>query len=198
MSGGFDERELAVARVYAGVVLDLADGAGAGDSVLDELEGLKELLDRDANFERALASPLVDAEARRGMLEKTLRGQASDLLVNSLQVMNNKGRLGLLRALIEGYRREYEEKNGITEVDVTSAEALTAEQRARAEEVARKWTGGTVRLVEIVDPSILGGMVFRAGDRKLNRSVARELDIMKARLLEVASHRIQSQASAGE
>lgn len=198
MSGGIDERELAVARVYSGVVLGLADQAGAADDVLDELDGLKDLLDRDPDFERAMASPLVDAEARRDMVEKALRGQASDLVVNSLQVMNDKGRLGLLRAFIEGYRQDYEKANGITEVDVTTAEPLTSEQRERAERVASTWTGGSVRLVEIVDPSIIGGMVFRAGDRKLNRSVSRELDIMKARLFDRASQQIQDQASAEE
>ena len=104
----------------------------------------------------------------------------------------------VLGRLIEGYRRDYEEKNGITEVDVTTAEPLTSEERGRAEEVAGRWTGGTVRLVEIVDPSIIAGMVFRAGDRKLDRSVSRELDIMKSRLLERSSNWIQDQASAEE
>ena len=198
MSSGFDERELAVARVYAGVVLELALQAGSADTVLAELEGLKALLDSDPHFERTLGSPLVDADTRRNMLEKGLRGQTSDLLVDSLQVMNKKGRLGLLRSLVEGYRREYEEKNGITEVSVTTAQPLSDEQRDRAEQVASKWTGGAVRLVETVDPAVIGGMVFRAGDRKLNRSISRELDIMKARLFERASQQIQKRASAEE
>jgi len=198
LSSGFDERELAVARVYAGVVLELALQAGSADTVLAELEGLKALLDSDPHFERTLGSPLVDADTRRNMLEKGLRGQTSDLLVDSLQVMNKKGRLGLLRSLVEGYRREYEEKNGITEVSVTTAQPLSDEQRDRAEQVASKWTGGAVRLVETVDPAVIGGMVFRAGDRKLNRSISRELDIMKARLFERASQQIQKRASAEE
>lgn len=192
MAGGFDERELAVGRVYAGAVLDLAERAGTAEVVLEELEGMSALLDRDPDFERALASPLVDADTRRDLVEKTLRNRASDLVVNSLQVMNDKGRLGLMRAFVESYRREFEDRNGITEVDVTAAEPLTAKQRQRAEQVASKWTGGSVRLVEIVDPGIIGGMVFKAGDRKLNRSVSRELDIMKTRLLERASQQIQA------
>ncbi|MFQ5525757.1 MAG: ATP synthase F1 subunit delta [Thermoanaerobaculia bacterium] len=196
MSTGFDEREQAVARLYAGATLDLAEEAGTAEAVLEELEGVTSLLDRDVSFEHALSSPLVDADVRRDLLEKALRGKASDLVVNSLQVMNNKGRLELLRAFVEGYRQEYEERNGITEVDVTSAEALTEGQRKRVQEVASKWTGGAVRLVEIVDPEIIGGMVFRAGDRKLNRSISRELDIMKSRLFERASEQIHDLASA--
>jgi len=198
MSGGFDERELAVGRVYGGVVLDLAVKAGTADAVLEELSGLKALLDRDPDFERALASPLVDADTRRGMLEKALRNRASDLVVNSLQVMNAKNRLGLLRAFVEGYRLEFEEEKGITEVDVISAEPLSAEQRVRAEKVASKWTGGVARLVEIVDPEVIGGMVFRAGDRNLNRSVSRDLAIMKTRLFERASQQIQDQTAQSE
>ncbi len=198
MSGSFDERELAVARVYAGATLELASRAGAARDVFEELQGLRAVLDRDPSFERALSSPLVEKEARRGLLEKALRDRASDLVVNTLQVMNAKGRLGLIRAFVEGYRREFEEQNGITEVDVVTAEPLTAEQRQRTERVASKWTGGEVRLVEVVDPDVIGGLVFKAGDRKVNRSVSRELNVMKARLFDRASQQIHDLASARE
>lgn len=198
MSGGFDERELAIGRVYAAVVLGLASKAGTADAVLNELDEVKSVLDRSPQLEDALASPLVDAESRREIVEKAFRNRASDLVVNSLQVLNDKGRLSVLRAFIEGYRQEFEEKNGITEVDVTTAAKLSAEQRARAEEVASGWTGGSVRLVEIVDPEIIGGVVFRAGDRELNRSVSRELNAMKTRFLERASQHIQDPALAEE
>lgn len=192
MSGGFDERELAVSRLYAGAMLQLAEEAGSSESVLEELAGVGELLDRDPNVERALSSPLVDAEIRRELLEKTFRNRASDLLVNTLQVMNRKGRLRLLRTFIEGYRLEFEAMKGITEVAVAVAEPLTSAQRERAQEVAEKWTGGQVRLVEAIEPDIIGGMVFRAGDRKLNRSVSKQLEVMAGRLFEVASEQIHS------
>jgi F0F1-type ATP synthase delta subunit len=64
--------------------------------------------------------------------------------------------------------------------------------------VAEKWTGGEVRLAEVVDPEIIAGMIFRAGDRKLNRSLSHELEIMAARLLERASDQIQVQTSVEE
>jgi len=192
MSSGFDERELAIARLYAGATLELAEAAGASESVLEELGGLAELLERDPNIERALSSPLVDTEVRRELLETALRGRASDLVVNSLQVMNRKGRLSLLRAFIEGYRREFEAMKGITEVELVVAEPLSTEQRTRAQQVAEKWTGGPVRLLERVDSEIIGGLIFKAGDRKLNRSVSRELDIMASRLFDRASEHVQS------
>lgn len=192
MSTGFDERELALARLYAGATLALAEEAGEAQAVLEELGGVEQLLDRDEDLESALSSPLVDADLKRELIEKAFRGSASDLLVNSLQVINRKGRLNLLRAFVEGYRHEFEAMKGITEVDVVVAEPLSAAQRERALKVAEKWTGGSVRLVEIVDPEILGGMIFQAGDRKLNRSASRELDIMAKRLFERASEQIQN------
>jgi F-type H+-transporting ATPase subunit delta len=195
MTGGFDERELALARLYAGAMLGLAEEAGTSESVLEELADVQKLLDRDPDIERTFSSPLVDADLRRELLERAFRGRASDLVVNTFQVMNRKGRLGLLRAFVEGFRLEYEAMKGITEVDVVVAEPLSAEQNARARKVAEKWTGGPVHLVEKVDPEILGGMIFQAGDRKLNRSVSRELDIMAKRLFERASEQVQNAAS---
>lgn len=193
----FDERELAVASLYGSATLALADRDGRAEQLVEELNGLARLLDRDPAIERTLASPMVEAEARRGLVEKAFRGRFSDLLVNALQVMNRKGRLGLIRAFVESCRRQYEAMQGITEVEIVTARKLSEAQRHDTEEVAASWVGGRVRLVEKVDPEIVGGMVLKTGDRKLDRTVARALEGMGDRLRERASQQVQSLA-AGE
>ncbi len=188
----FDERELAVARLYAGSALGLASDP---EALLEELAGIGELLDRNPDVEAALASPLVDAAARRSLVETAFRGRLDDVLVNTFQVMNRKGRLGLLRAFIEGFRLELEAAQGLTEVEVVTATGLSDAQRRRTEEVAASWVGGKVRLLEEVDETVLGGMMLKAGDRKLDRTVARELETVGERLFERASQKVQELAA---
>lgn len=171
-----------VAQVYAQALLGLAEEAEAAESVLEELGGLRALLDRLPELVRLFASPLVEADDKARMLEERLRGRAGDLVVDCLQVMNRKGRLGLVRELVTAYRELYEEARGIVGVRVVTAVPLTDEQRREIAEVASRITGKRARLDETVDPSLLGGLVLYADDRKLDASVRRRIEEVGDRL----------------
>lgn len=190
MSGSIDERQLAVARVYAQALLGLADRQGEVDEILEQLKQLSSLMDEAPALENFLGSPLVQEESRKAALEKLFRGRASDLLVDTLQVMNRKGRLGLIRALVVAYRAEYEELKGRIDVRVTTAVPLSASLRQRLRVVTSEVTGKEAQLVEKVDQSILGGMILRIGDRKIDTSIAKEIRQLNEQMVERASQEL--------
>lgn len=187
-----DDRQMALARVYARALLALAEESGRTDELLAELTEVAAYLDRDPELLEFLTSPLIGTEDRRRTLETLFRGRAGDLLVDALQVMNRKGRLGILPALAEGFRREARDLRGIVEVEVTSAVPLTPGSRARLEGVVARATGMKPELSEEVKPALLGGLVIRLGDDKIDASVARELEKVSALLRQRASQEILS------
>lgn len=169
------DRELSLARVYSRSILELAEEQGQAEAVLDELMELVKYLDRNPEFEQFLGSPLVEAEDRGRTVEKALRGRASDLLVDSLQVVNRKGRLGLLRAIAEGYRIEFRDLRGIADAHVRTAVPLSEAMRVRVRESVARFTGKQPFLIEKVDPSLIGGIVIEVGGRKIDGSVSSRL-----------------------
>jgi F-type H+-transporting ATPase subunit delta len=189
---GAREKDLAVARVWADSLFALAAESGREDELLGELEGLVELLDRQPTLETLLASPAIDAEAKRALLEKALRGRASDLLVDALQVMRRKGRLVLLRAVAQTYRSEWLARRHKVEVRVTSAVPLSEGLREALRLAAAERTNRQPILVERVDPELLGGLVVAIGDEKIDGSVSTELEKMEIALLDRASRELLS------
>jgi len=187
-----DDKQLAVARIYARALLDLAEEAGTVGEVLAELQAVLAQAETDAEFGDFLANPLIEPGLRRQSLEKILRGQISDLTVDALQVINRKGRLALLPAVVEAFRAEHREREGLVEVRVTSAVPLGQALRERLSKAIDRHTGQRGELVESVDPDILGGLVVRVGDEKIDTSVARELDKLSRVLAERASQEILS------
>ena len=137
----------------------------------------------------------MDDEGRAATLEKALRERASELVVNTLQVMNGKGRLGLLRALAEAYRLENEHQRGEVDVEVTTAIELSEELRRRITVSASRYSGRTARLIEKVDPELLGGLVLKIGDRKIDSSLARQIHDARERLFERASQELHGEKS---
>lgn len=192
MSAALDPQHLAVAGVYAEALLALAAAEGREDALLEELDGMVDLLDHQSDLERFLGSPLADPQQQRALLEKALRGRVSDILVDTLQVMRRKGRLELVRAVASTYRAQWLRLKGRVEVSVVTAVPLTAELRQALLEAANRATGKTAQILERVDPALLGGMVVRVGDQKLDRSVATEVARLGAALMARASSELLS------
>lgn len=188
----FDDKMLAVARVYSDAMLKLADEGGEAESLMAELQELSRQLEADADLRHFLTDPLLDADRREKSLERIFRGRASDLLVDSLQVLNRKRRLALVPAVAETYREGF--STGRSEVDVllTSAVPLKDEQRAQIRRAVEKKLGFRAQLKEVVEPSLIGGMVVQIGDRKADASVVSRLRTLSDALLSRASREIQS------
>ena len=170
-----DERSLVLGRIYAKALLNLAEEQGKADELLDELNALAGYLEGHPEISELFGSPFVDVEERARSLEKVFRGHASDLLVDAMQVMNRKGRLGFMRTLARAYWLELRDRRGQMDVTVRTAVPLTPTLRERLNEAVAGFTGLKPVLIEKVDPSVLGGMVVVVAGTKIDTSVASRL-----------------------
>lgn len=187
---GATDKEFAIAKVYAVAMLQLAETRKESDQLLEEITSLAAYLEKNHEFEAFLSSPMVDAKARQKTVEKLFRGKLSDLCVDSMQVMNNKDRLGLLRQVAKAYRLAHEELRGVVEVHVRAAIALPDDVKAQLEKFAAKYTGKKPLIVPHLDDSLIGGLVVQIGDRKFDMSVATHLREIGRLLLDRASRDI--------
>ncbi|MFY9820465.1 MAG: ATP synthase F1 subunit delta [Thermoanaerobaculia bacterium] len=185
-----DDRDLAVGRLYAEAILALAEERGQSDALLDELKDLVEFLDQNPKVEHFLASQMVDEPGRARVLDELFRGKASELLLDALQVINRKGRLGQLRAIVEAYRAALRDKRGWVDVHVRTAVPLDDAQRNRLQQVLAASTGRKPTLIEKLDPALLGGLVVEVEGKKFDASVASRLQDLSEALLARASREI--------
>lgn len=188
----FDDKVLAVARVYSDAMFELAGKSGQAESLLEELQELTQKLDEDANLQQFLTDPLLDADRREQSLERIFRGKASDLLVDALQVLNRKRRLALLPAVAKTFRESFNAGRNEVEVHLTSAVPLQDEQRAQVRQAVEKKMGSKAQLIETVNESLIGGMVVQIGDRKADATIVSRLRTLSESLLARASREIQS------
>ncbi len=186
------EKHMALARVYGDALLGLAAARGEEDEVRDGLEGLAAAIEEQPDFELFLDSPLVDDAEKRSFLERLLRGRAPDLLVDGLQVVRRKGRLGLVRAISRAYREAWMRRKKKIEVEVVTAVPLGDELRRAIAAAASRRAGREAVLRERVSPELLGGLVVKIGDEKFDASVARKLAVLEQNLLARASAEIMS------
>lgn len=191
-----DDRSLGLGRLYARSILDLAEEQGQADELLEELTGLAQYLESHPDLEDFFGSPLIEEETRTRTIEKVFRGRSSDLLVDALQVVNRKGRLGSLRVIAEAYRQELRDRRGLVEAVVRTAVPLSDSLRAGLTDSLARFTGRKPTLVEKVDPSLIGGMVVDVAGNKIDTSVASRLKGLGAALERRASEEIHRGTAA--
>lgn len=185
-----DEVGVAIAAVYAKALLELAGENGTRESVLEELDELVSYANRDPAFEQFLTSAVINTDTRRASLEKILRGKTSDLILDTIQVLNRKDRLALLEEVCRQYRLALEAQQNQVEVTVTSAVPLSDDARESLLGALKQHTGAQAILCERVDPSIIGGLVLQIEDEKIDFSVSTRLRGFRKTLLTRASHEI--------
>jgi len=191
-----DEQSMAAARVYGHSMLALAQRKNRAQDLLEELRDLMALLKREPRLRTFFDSPMVDTETRRAMIERTFRHRASDLLVDSLLVLNRHGRIDLIEDVVEVFRTAFQARRGHVDAHVTSAVPLDEAQRRRLKAAIKAVDGREPDLVEAIDPELLGGLVVRVGDRKIDTSVAKDLRTVRARLAERAAREILADRAA--
>jgi F-type H+-transporting ATPase subunit delta len=173
-----------VAEVYGAALFALAAEARATDAVEAELAGLVRLAEQDPSLVAFLTSAAIDADTRGHSLERMFRGRLSDLVLDTLLVMNRHGRAGLLHALWRAYVLRLEDARGQVEVVATGAVELGAAQKAEVEKVATELSGRKPLVKYVVDAQVIGGLVLQIGDWRYDNSVRRHLRDAQQRLLE--------------
>ncbi|HOB75233.1 MAG TPA: ATP synthase F1 subunit delta [Phycisphaerae bacterium] len=183
----FDQETLGLADVYAESLLQVAAETGQVEAVAQEFGELIALMDRERDLELFLIADTVDADPRRASLEKIFRGRMSDPLLNTLQVLNNRGRLGLVRAVARCVQLRMEARRHQQEVTVRSAQPLTDSLREQIKRSVSEYIGKEALLIEEVAPELIGGLVLQIGDVQVDASVATRLQTLYRRLIERAT-----------
>ncbi|MCK4341030.1 MAG: ATP synthase F1 subunit delta [Phycisphaerae bacterium] len=195
MAESFDE-QLEVADVYAEALFALATDAGTVEAVRNELDELVRLVELEPGLAAFLSSGAVDDDERAASLERMFRGRLSDLVLNTLQVMNNHGRVHLLPPLLRCFELRQEQAAGQIEVRATSAVKLNKKQKAEVLRVATELSGKEPLVDYAVDPELIGGLVLQIGDYRFDSSIRQQLRAARAKLLERGSRGVGTETIA--
>jgi F-type H+-transporting ATPase subunit delta len=163
-------------KIYARALLGATEAQGSTDQVISELNQLcDEALAGSDQLRLAFASPRIDGDEKCRVIDR-LFGDAHPTLVRFLKVMAGRDRLGYVVAVRDQMVKLHDEMTGRLLAEVKTAIAMTDELRVQVTEQLSTRFGKTVRLKEIVDDSLIGGMVVRIGDTVFDSSVASRLD----------------------
>jgi F-type H+-transporting ATPase subunit delta len=188
-----DTSVVQIAHVYAVALYNAAATGNQLDAVIEEYESfIGDVLATNPNFDRTLRSSIIGRTEKAATLRKVFEGRASTVFLNFLLVVNNHGRLDLLRPVLAELKAIRDQWLGRVPVQVRSAVPLDpAEEKALRDRLAAVIAGQPVIHSEL-DPALLGGLVIRVGDTVYDGSVRTQLRRLREQILQRSTHEIQS------
>lgn len=172
----------ASARRYAQAVFQIALERDRIDGWDQDLQTLAQALEDEA-FLAFLDSPQVTEAQKAEAVRQVLGDRVDPLACNLLALMASRLLAHMLPEVLDQYRHLVDRHRGIERAQVVTAVPLTEEERRRVAETLRHMVGKEVRLTAQVDPSIIGGLVAKVGDKVLDGSIRTRLQEMKRSLV---------------
>ncbi|MEK3790830.1 F0F1 ATP synthase subunit delta [Paenibacillus sp. FSL R7-0204] len=168
-------RDTVVAGRYAKALYSAAVDEGITLQVEEQLKLVVEVLHNDAEVKRFILAPRISQSDKLNVLRGTLQGKVSEAVMNTVQLLVERGRTDIFEELLAKYIKIEGDALGIGYATVYSAYSLNqAEQDSVAVEFSQL-TGRKIRVTNVVDTSLLGGLKVLIGDTLYDGSLAGKL-----------------------
>lgn len=175
-----------VAKVYSDALFDLALENKQLEQVAEEVQVLKDALAQNTELLQYLNHPKVSNEEKIQTIENIFKGRFSDTTVGFLVIIVTKGRYNELRGILDYFLNEVREYRKIGKASVTSATELTEDQKQKVVDKLLASTDYVEFMMDYkIDPSIIGGLIIRIGDRVVDSSIKSKIDLMKKELMKL-------------
>ena len=166
---------------YATALFELAQEERAVEAVEHDFARLKAALSASADLVRLVRAPVFSRDdQKRGMDAVLRRMEAAPLTVRFVLLLAGKGRLFALLDVIRAFELLAARQRGEVRAEVTSARALSDGEVSELRAALKSKLGRDARLDAKVDPSLLGGLVVKAGSRMIDSSLRTKLEGLRA------------------
>jgi ATP synthase F1 delta subunit len=173
---------LTIATTYGTALFEAARDLNKIDVIDEELTALALIFRDEPDFFNLVCSPGIDAAGKKDSLTAVLEGRVAEELLNFLFILIDKRRIGGFPAIVKAYRAQVDENLGVAAGTVYSAVPLSEDKHKRLEDETGKLLQKSVRLDNLVDADIVGGVKIFIEGKLIDASVRKRLDTLKEQL----------------
>ncbi|MFZ5652522.1 MAG: F0F1 ATP synthase subunit delta [Bacillota bacterium] len=176
----------AVGGRYAEALYQIAVRDNAVDTIEKELSSVEALIRESRDLQKVLYHPRITTDEKKSLLSELLSGKVSGVTMEFLKLLVDRQREQFLSDIVSYFVSLANKARNITEAVVTSAVEMTSDEKQSLAEILNKITGQKVETSYSVDPSLIGGVVVRIGDRVIDGSIRTRLATLREHLRQIS------------
>lgn len=169
-------RDAVVAKRYAKALFEVAQQQKVVSEVQEQLKQIVQALEQDADIEKFLSVPSIAPEQKIAVLKAAFGDRVSALVFNTVQILITRRRQDIIAEVYAAYTKVAGDSLGQAHATVYSAQALSDAELANVAAQFGQLTGKAIIAEQIVEPSLLGGVQVRIGDRLYDGSLSGKLE----------------------
>ncbi|WP_223594886.1 F0F1 ATP synthase subunit delta [Neobacillus bataviensis] len=172
-----------VAKRYASALFQISKEQQILSNVEEELRVVREVLDYNADLKAVLKSSKLTNENKKEIIRNAF-STVNAYVLNTLMILIDRHREDEIVEVVNQFIELANEEMGIAEAKVYSIRPLTdAEREAVSTTFAAKIGKKSLRIENIVDSELLGGIKLRIGNRIYDGSLRGKLNRLERKLL---------------
>jgi F-type H+-transporting ATPase subunit delta len=173
-----------VARRYAQALLELGLEQGDLDNVVRDVSALADAWSGSPQLRNAVENPLVAQATKKDAVRELAEALGAGTAARNVALLLvDRRRARALPHIARALRELADAKRGLVRAQVTAATALPDTYYERLQAQLESLTGMRVVVERRIDPSLIGGVVTRIGDRIFDGSVRSRLQSLREALL---------------
>ena len=175
-----------ISKTYGEALFELAVEEEKTDAMLEEIEGIKQVLLENQDYVKFLNHPRISVEEKVSTTENIFAGKIDKQLLGFLGIIINKRRCDNLMEILQYFLDRVKEFKGIGVAYVTTPYELKEDKK---EAICKKLLATTsykeMEMHYDIKEEVLGGMQIRIGDRVVDSSIQTKLNQLQKDLLKV-------------
>ncbi|WP_188456668.1 F0F1 ATP synthase subunit delta [Virgibacillus oceani] len=164
-----------VAKRYAEALFQLGNEKATLETIVEELRVVKEVFQSNQKLYTFLEHPRVNNEKKKQFLQEVFQGLSTDV-INTLKLLVERHRADSIPSIIDHLSQMVNDAKGTAEALVYSVRELSDAEKAELESTfAKRFNKTALKLENVVDPSIIGGVKIRMGNTIYDGSISGKL-----------------------
>ncbi|MRG86196.1 F0F1 ATP synthase subunit delta [Salinibacillus xinjiangensis] len=172
-----------VANRYSTALFELGQEKSLLNTLEIEIRGVQEVFQNNEQLQTFLNHPSIPVEKKKELLKDAFKDVSKELL-NTLLIMVERHRESEILPMTEAFIQMNNEAQGVAEATVYSVRALSDDEKQSLEKVfAAKLDKKALHITNIVDPTIIGGVKLKIGNRIYDGTVSSKLERIERQLV---------------
>lgn len=165
-----------IAAPYSRALFDFSVEKNIMHQITADFQNLDSFLDEATELTEYLNNPIVNQDAKREILTRTLQSQLNSETFKFLMVLINRKRINLLKPIISNYLELVYETASIKMIEVSTAFPFTNLQKNSLIQKLKELTNAReIRLVITVDANLIGGFLIKTESKVIDFTIKNQL-----------------------
>lgn len=166
-------------KQYAAALFEVCREKNCEDEVYNGMVLAGGVFRNVPEFVPFLRSPAINLSTRLNTLDETFKDDVHEYVLSFLALLCRQGEADIFPECVKDYEEILTYSKNTCHAKVTSAVALSNEQKSRLEEKLIKKIKKNIEVDYVVDPSLLGGVTVETDGELMDGSIKRRLQTIK-------------------